>query len=218
MPSDGRTPVIWSVADTATQTGPAGPTTGALGDSMEVFIGTILPFGFNYAPVNWALCQGQIMAISQNSALFALLGTMYGGNGVQTFALPDLQGRMPIGMGNGAGLSPRSQGEIGGTENATLLVNNLPTHTHASPAIRLDTVPSSPTNVPSATNNYLGASGGGPGSATIWSNALGDNPVPMAGVDPTVGATGNNMPVALMNPFLALNFSIALTGIFPSRG
>jgi microcystin-dependent protein len=188
---------------------------------MEVFIGTILPFGFNFPPKNWALCAGQTMAISQNAALFSLLGTYYGGNGQTTFQLPDLQGRMPIGMGNGAGLTPRTIGEVSGTENVTLTTGNMPTHSHpttASAQVQVCGVATAPANAPSGTNNYLGAGGAGPASATIWSNAL-NTPVAMAGVSTQVdvGVAGGNQPVGVMNPFLAVNFSIALFGIFPSR-
>lgn len=188
---------------------------------MEVFMGTILPFGFNFPPRGWALCNGQLMQISQQSALFALLGTLYGGDGASTFGLPNLQGRMPIGMGNGAGLSPRNIGEMAGTESTTLTIANMPMHTHqttSSMAVQVSTVATAPANAPSATNNYLGASGAGQGNATIWSTAQ-DSPVNMGGVtgSVTVDAAGGSQPMGMMNPFLALNFSIALTGIFPSR-
>lgn len=187
---------------------------------MEVFLGTILPFGFNYAPAGWMTCAGQVLSIAQNNALFALLGTTYGGDGVQTFALPNLQGRMPIGMGNGAGLSPRPIGQIGGSEAMTLTTANMPAHTHtATPvSVQVAGTASNPTNAPSTTNSYLGASGGGPGSATVWSDAL-TNPVAMNGVNGTVqiGAAGGSQPFAQMNPFLALNFCVALQGIFPPR-
>lgn len=188
---------------------------------MEVFIGTIMPFGFSFAPQGWSTCAGQLVAISQNSALFSLLGTTYGGNGVQTFALPNLQGRMPIGMGNGAGLTPRTIGEMSGTENATLLAANMPMHNHTATAtvgVSVAGTPAGQVSAPTATNNILGASGGGPGAASIWSNAN-SNPIAMGGVSGSVdiGMAGGSQPFGLMNPFLALNFCIALTGIFPSR-
>src|SRR5581483_6644516 len=99
---------------------------------MEAFVGTILTFGFNFAPSQWALCNGQTMAISQNAALFSLLGTFYGGNGVSNFQLPNLQSRLPIGMGQGLGLSQYVIGQTAGTENAALTINNMPSHTHAA--------------------------------------------------------------------------------------
>jgi microcystin-dependent protein len=188
---------------------------------MEVFIGTIQPFGFNFAPRGWATCQGQLQSIAQNSALFSLLGTTYGGDGQTTFALPDLQGRMPVGQGQGRGLSPRSMGEISGSENTSLTPNNMPLHTHPATgtfAVQVAGTNSGPVNAPTATNNILGASGAAAGSATIWSNAL-NNPVSMGGVSGSVQveAAGGSQPFSQMNPFLVLNFCIALEGIFPPR-
>lgn len=189
---------------------------------MEVFIGTIQLFGFSFAPANWATCQGQMMPIAQYNAMFALLGTTYGGNGVNTFGLPDLQGRMPIGMGNGAGLSPRSLGEISGSESTTLLTNNMPMHSHTATTtvgVQVAGTPTGPTSAPTATNSFLGASqAGGPASANIWSTALTD-PVAMSGVGGSVAIepAGGSMPFGQMNPFLVMNFCIALQGIFPPR-
>ncbi len=188
---------------------------------MEVFIGTIMPFGFNFAPRGWATCAGQLQSISQNSALFSLLGTTYGGDGVQTFALPNLQGRMPMGMGNGPGLTPRPIGEMAGAESATLLATNMPMHNHPATTtvnVSVTGTAAEPATSPSASHNTLGASGGGTGSASIWSNAN-NAPVNMGGVSGSVevGMAGGSQPFGLMNPFLALNFCIALTGIFPSR-
>ncbi|MGY2375072.1 phage tail protein [Pseudomonas sp. SDO524_S393] len=196
---------------------------------MEVFIGTIQPFAFNFAPQGWALCAGQIVSISQNQALFALITTTYGGDGVQTFKLPDLQSRLPVGQGNGAGLTPRVIGDFSGTESVTATLVNLPVHTHtataitATTAIQLTSATSNPVTIPTATNSFIGASGSGPGSATIYSDQQGPNPVPLQGVtttvtSPTIGPAGQGQPMASMNPFLAINFSIALNGIFPSRG
>lgn len=198
---------------------------------MEVFIGTIQIFGFNFAPNYWATCSGQILSIQQNAALFSLLGTYYGGNGVQNFQLPNLQGRLPIGQGNGQGLSPRTIGEVAGTESTTLTLNNLPAHTHAitsqltaTTTINLASVATSPATVPTTANSFIGASGTGPGSAAIYSSAQGTSPVPQSGVTTSIGGqstaavTGGSQPFDLMNPFLTINFSIALQGIFPSRG
>lgn len=188
---------------------------------MEPFLGTIQPFGFNFAPRGWATCSGQLIAISQNSALFSLLGTYFGGNGQTTFGLPDLRGRLPMSMGNGLGLTPRVIGEMSGTENATLLISNMPMHNHTATAtvgVQVAGTASNPANAPTATNNNLGASGGGPGSATIWSDAN-SNPVAMGGVSGTVavGMAGDGLPFPLMNPYLVLNFCIAMEGVFPSR-
>jgi len=194
---------------------------------MEVFMGTIQPFAFNFAPSGWALCNGQILPIAQYQALFSLLGTYYGGNGQTNFMLPNLQGRLPMGMGNGLNLTPRVIGEISGTENVTATLNNLPNHTHALTGITANTTlqlanpASNPANTPSATNSFIGTSGTGPGAANIYSDKIGASPVPLQGVSTTVSGTvapaGNGLPMAIMNPFLAINFSIALNGLYPSR-
>ncbi|WP_413793529.1 MULTISPECIES: phage tail protein [unclassified Pseudomonas] len=194
---------------------------------MEVFMGTIQSFAFNFAPNGWALCNGQTLAISQYQALFSLIGTFYGGNGQTNFMLPNLQGRLPMGQGNGLGLTPRVIGEVSGTENVTATLNNLPNHTHtltgitASTTLQLANPASNPMNTPTATNSFIGTSGTGPGAANIYSDQIGASPVPLKGVTTTVSGTvaptGNGQPMAIMNPFLALNFSVALNGLFPSR-
>ena len=194
---------------------------------MEVFMGTIQSFAFNFAPNGWALCNGQTLAISQYQALFSLIGTYYGGNGQSNFMLPNLQGRLPMGQGNGPGLTPRVIGEVSGTENVTATLNNLPNHTHtltgitASTTLQLANPASNPTNTPTATNSFIGTSGTGPGAANIYSDQIGASPVPLKGVTTTVSGTvaptGNGLPMAIMNPFLAINFSVALNGLFPSR-
>lgn len=194
---------------------------------MEVFMGTIQPFAFNFAPNGWALCYGQTLAISQYQALFSLLGTYYGGNGTTNFMLPNLQGRLPMAQGNGLGLTPRVIGEVSGTENVTATINNLPNHTHAlsgltaTTTLQLASPASNPVTNPTATNSYIGASGGGPGSASIYSDQQGAAAVPLKGVATTVtgeiSSAGNGLPMSVMNPFLVLNFSVALNGLFPSR-
>jgi microcystin-dependent protein len=181
---------------------------------MEVFIGTIQPFAFNFAPRNWALCNGQIISIAQNSTMFALLGTTYGGNGQSTFGLPNLQGRMPIGMGQGPGLPDYSIGEAAGSPSTVLTSNQMPAHTHAM-QVQVASTPSNPAVTPSATNQFLGASSaGGPLAAAIWSDEL-SSPTNMGGAQ--AGPAGGNQPMDIMNPYLALNFSIAILGLFPSR-
>ncbi|WP_339481339.1 MULTISPECIES: phage tail protein [unclassified Pseudomonas] len=194
---------------------------------MEVFIGTIQSFAFNFAPRDWALCNGQTLSLSQYQTLFALIGVTYGGNGQTTFLLPNLQGRLPLGQGNGPGLTPRVIGEISGTENVSATINNLPNHTHtltgitASTTLQLANPASNPVTTPTGTNSFIGTSGTGPGAAAIYSDQIGASPVPLQGVTTavsgSVSATGNSMPMAVMNPFLAINFSIALQGYFPSR-
>lgn len=176
------------------------------------FLGEIRMIGSNYAPAGWAFCNGQLMAISQNSALFALLGTTYGGNGTTTFALPDLRGRVPMGFGNGPGLTPRVLGEIEGTENVTLLSTNLPAHTHlvslSSPATTsLGTLMEpGPGAIPAASNQR---------NAQYAPSASANTQLPVSAGN--TGSAGNNSPVSVMQPSLAMNFIIALQGIFPSR-
>ncbi|WHS60593.1 tail fiber protein [Pseudomonas sp. G2-4] len=194
---------------------------------MEVFIGTIQSFAFNFAPSNWALCNGQTLSLSQYQTLFALIGVTYGGNGQTTFMLPNLQGRLPLGQGTGLGLTPRVIGEVSGTENVTATLNNLPNHTHtlaglvAATTLQLANPASNPVNTPTATNSFIGTSGTGPGSAAIYSDQIGASPVSLQGVSTTINGTisptGNGLPMEVMNPFLAINFSIALQGYFPSR-
>lgn len=168
----------------------------------EPFIGQITIVGFNYAPRGWALCNGQLMAISQNTALFSLLGTTYGGNGQTTFALPDLRGRAPMAFGNGAGLSPRSLGEVSGQETVTLLGAHLPQHVHALNA----------NNARADRANATGATFGVAADATY---AM---PGPTSTLAPNaVTQTGGGLPHNNMQPYLALNMIIALQGIFPAR-
>ncbi|SPE25730.1 Tail Collar domain protein [Candidatus Sulfopaludibacter sp. SbA3] len=164
-------------------------------------------FGGNFAPSGWALCNGQLMSISQNAALFSILGTTYGGDGIQTFALPDLQGRVAVHQGTGAGLSPYILGEKTGVQNVTLLYNNMPVHTHL---VNADGAASGK-NTPQA--NLLGTVGisaqdkvysGGTGSTTM-------NPAMIA-------PAGGNVPISVIQPLLCVTFIIALNGIFPSRG
>lgn len=201
----------------------------------DPFLGEIKMVGFTYAPRGYAMCQGQQMSIAQNSALFSLLGTNFGGNGQTTFGLPDYRGRTPVGMGQGPGLTFVNQGEMSGSENTTLTILQMPIHNHVATAtatatstgaLQVASTSSNPVAVPSATNNILAASGGGPGSATIWSDQLGSTPVTLAnpetinttvGVNVTVQQAGGSQPLPLRNPYLGTNFVIATEGIFPSR-
>ena len=174
---------------------------------MEAFIGSIIMFGGNFAPRGWALCNGQILSISQNTALFSILGTTYGGNGTTTFALPNLQGRIPMHEGTGPGLSGRVLGEAAGQESVTLLSTQLPTHTHAVACV--DTQAS----------NQARPGGNLPGpeaaaGANVWNNSKPDSVMAPS----MIGVSGSNQPVPTEPPFLCVNFIIALEGIFPSRG
>ena len=172
----------------------------------EPFIGQIQPFGFNFAPRNWAQCDGQLLPIAQNQALFSLLGTTYGGDGRVTFALPDLRGRTALHYGTGPGLSPRTIGQRSGSETATLTAAQLPPHSHT---VAFKTGPGT-SNV--AAGN-VPAQDAGVQSAT-YSDAAADGTMD-ASMIPNSGGQGQGHPN--MQPYLVVNWCIALQGIFPSR-
>jgi microcystin-dependent protein len=174
----------------------------------EPFIGEIIMFAGNFAPRGWAFCEGQLLPIAQNSALFAILGTTYGGNGQTTFDLPDLRGRVPMQPGPGPGLTPRTLGESSGVENVTLISPQIPAHTHALSAH------------------------GGPGDSPSPEGAVvavlvdpnTQQPLNLYSSTPTttmantaVGLAGGSQPHTNVQPYLCINFIIALEGIFPSR-
>ena|ERR1035437_7943004 len=169
------------------------------------FLGEIRMFGGNFAPRGWAFCNGQLMSISQNTALFSLLGTTYGGNGTSNFALPNLQSRVPVHWGTGAGLSSYVIGQQAGQENVTLLQSQMPAHTHLLNAVTSGGNQASPTgNFPAveSTGTSLNYSSG-PADTTM-------NPAAVANA-------GQSLPVPVVQPYLAVSFIIALAGIFPSR-
>lgn len=173
----------------------------------EPFIAQIMMFGGNFAPRGWAFCNGQILSIAQNTALFSLLGTTYGGNGQTTFALPDLRSRVPIHPGQGPGLSPYSLGQSGGVENTTLTINQMPAHNHqATGAINAN---SGAANDSIPTGNFLAE------SAIYHSGSNTQMAANSVGV--SVGINGGSQPFGLIQPYLCINFIIALEGIFPSR-
>ncbi|MCZ9881462.1 tail fiber protein [Arthrobacter sp. B2a2-09] len=165
----------------------------------DPFVGEIRLVGFNFAPTNWALCNGQLLPISQNAALFSLLGTMYGGNGTTTFGLPDLRGRAALHNGQGPGLSNYYQGQVSGTEATTLITSNLPPHTH--PGMFASTTET--TDRPSA--GMAPAPGGSYGPP--------DSGVALASTQ----QAGGGQPISILQPTLALNYIISLFGIYPSR-
>ena len=183
----------------------------------QPYLGQIEMFAFNYPPKGWLPCNGQILAIAQNQALFSLLGTMYGGNGTTTFALPNLQSRMPIGFGQAQGGPSYVQGQFDGEENHTLLITEIPRHNHF---LMADSATAATSNggTPSGTA-VLGNSAG----ATV--NPQGTYPVQMySNAGPTgalapqvVGLNGGSQAHQNTMPYLVLNFCIALSGIFPSR-
>lgn len=175
----------------------------------QPFIGQIQPYGFNFAPKNWALCNGQIMSIAQNTALFSLLGTTYGGNGQTTFALPNLQSRVPMHYGSFAGNS-YALGEEAGEEQVTLLNSELPMHSHgflgSSGAASTTAV---------GQNQVLATSTGGSGQPD---NFYAPDSSPLLPLNPnSIQPTGGNQPHSNLQPYLAINWCICLYGIYPSR-
>jgi microcystin-dependent protein len=170
----------------------------------DQYLGEIRMFAGNFAPYGWALCNGQLLAISQNTALFSLIGTYYGGDGVTTFALPNLQSRAPIHQGQGLGLSPYVIGQNGGTENVTLTTQQMPQHNHVINAFA------------------------GPGGTTHPGNAImastsSDKPYTTSASDGTtmngnmLSMAGSSQPHNNIQPYLCITFIIALQGIYPSR-
>lgn len=172
----------------------------------DQFVAEIRIFPFNFAPTGWALCNGQLMPISQNTALFALLGTTYGGDGKSTFALPDLQGSAPMQQGQGPGLSLRDLGETGGEQNVTLLATEMPAHTHGVQA-------SGGSDSATPTNNAWASGQKGFGNVYAASNAPTNVQMNPFGTS----IAGGSLPHNNMQPYLGLNFCIALQGIFPPR-
>ncbi|HEX4334296.1 MAG TPA: tail fiber protein [Polyangiaceae bacterium] len=178
----------------------------------DVFLGEIRAFPYTFAPNGWALCNGQLLPISQNTALFSLLGTMYGGDGKSTFALPDLRGAVPVHFGQGAGLTARTIGEAGGSETVTLTTAQISPHNHGVAAVSANDITTA-SATPSATTVFgaeqaRSVSSGYVTVGTQASAALSGN---------AVAATGGGQPHNNMAPFLVFNFCIALSGIFPSR-
>ncbi len=172
----------------------------------DQFVAEIRIFPFNFPPTGWAFCQGQLMPISQNTALFSLLGTTYGGDGKSTFALPDMQGNAPMQPGQGQGLSLRDLGEMSGSPNVTLLESEMPFHTHQCMTAIQDIAD---LGAP-APNRAICKSGKGSGfKASPANNA--------SLAFQAIGITGGSLPHNNMQPYLALNFCIALQGIFPQR-
>lgn len=175
--------------------------------SAEPMIGSICITAANFCPRGYASADGQILAIAQNTALFSLLGTTYGGDGRVTFALPDLRGRSAVGVGQGPGLSPVSEGERGGSESVVLNVSQLPAHSHTAQL-----------RAASSAGNTDSPSGAIPAKlarSNIYSSANADSTMGASAIN--VGNTGNNLPVGVLDPYLGLRFCIALEGIYPSR-
>lgn len=185
--------------------------------STEPFIGEVKLLGFYFAPLGYMTCQGQILSIATNTALFSLLGTTYGGNGQTTFGLPDLQGRTPIGQGTGPGLPSYDMGEVTGTTSVTLTTANLPQHVHtlnnmhvqvkASTAAAGEQSPDGTFPATTVASSYADTATNG----TFLGGAAG------TAVTGTTDIAGSSYPFGIRNPYLCMNFSIAIEGIFPSR-
>jgi microcystin-dependent protein len=172
----------------------------------DPFVAEIRIFPFNFAPKGWAFCDGQLLPLSQNTALFSLLGTTYGGDGKSTFALPNLQGSAPMHPGQGAGLSPHFLGETGGSETETLLVSEIPAHTHN---LMAQTGPAGSNTADSASSLARSAGGSSYKASPFGATA----PLAFQALTPT----GGSLPHNNMMPYLTLSFCIALQGVFPPR-
>jgi microcystin-dependent protein len=170
---------------------------------MDPFVAEIRIFPFNFAPKGWAFCNGQLLPLSQNTALFSLLGTTYGGNGMSNFGLPNMQGNAPMHPGQGPGLSLHDLGEIGGSETVTLLETEIPAHTHNVNGATADIADS---NVP--VNNNIGK------ASTKVFNTVG-TAVQMNAT--SISPVGSSIPHNNMMPYITLSFCIALQGVYPPR-
>lgn len=170
------------------------------------FLGEIRLFGFNFAPVGWWLCDGSLLSIAEYDALYALLGTQFGGDGINTFAVPDLRGRVPLHQGTGRGLTPRVTGQLAGTESVTLNTAQLPTHSH--PFVAATSIAT--LNAPGNTAEF-----GGLGTDTMYS-ATG-TPNTVSPISTSISFAGGCQPHDNTMPTLTASFCIALAGIFPSQ-
>jgi microcystin-dependent protein len=169
----------------------------------DPFVAEIRPFGFNFAPKGWAQCNGQLLPISQNTALFSLLGTTYGGDGKSTFALPNLQGSAPMHQGQSGGTSERFLGEMSGSETVTLLQSEMPVHPHSLNAVESTATTRQPPNQMFAVGEAVSFYSTNPANTTMNPNML--------------TMVGGSLPHNNMQPYLVVNFCIAMQGIFPPR-
>lgn len=208
----------------------------------DPFLGEIRMAGFNFNPYGWSMCWGQVVPLSQNTALFALLGTQFGGDGVSTFALPDLRSRTPVGQGQGTGLSNYVMGEKGGSESVTQQMTNMPLHTHLlsmqtssslAATSTAQVVNADATSVTPIAGGCLGIPNDGSGTTYQLFHSGKDssgNPLPRVNLAPqpvtltggvsvtgTAALAGGNIPASVLSPYITVNFIIAMSGIFPSR-
>ncbi|MCD2165132.1 phage tail protein [Comamonas koreensis] len=180
---------------------------------MDAYIGQIIMFGGLFAPQNWAFCHGQVMAISQYQALFAILGTTYGGNGTTTFMLPDLRGRVPVGAGPGSFYDQFTPGLVTGSNTVTMTTNQMPAHTH--PVVSSTTASTLAGTLQTPTTGSILAQSNQRNAQFIEAGNAGQT-VQLGG-GPTIGIAGASQPLSVMQPSIGINFIIALVGIFPSR-
>lgn len=178
---------------------------------MEGTIGEIRLFAGSFAPANWSYCNGAILQIRSNTALFSILGTTYGGNGSVTFGLPDLAGRTALGAGQGPGLSVYSLGQKAGVSSVTLNTTQIPPHTHVSSAVIKIPAYADEGNVDTPTGNVLAS------KPNMFSNAATDTTMKATTYNVAVAPTGSNVPLNLNQPSIGMNYIICLFGIFPSR-
>ena len=204
---------------------------------QDPHLGEIMLFAGNFAPAKWAFCNGQLLPIAQNQALFSVLGTTYGGDGKVNFALPDLRGRAPIGMGHGPGLSNYPQGKHGGVENVTLLSTQMPVHTHQLSGVTFKVKNAGYVDIPVNTEEGEGNSifptnilAAGDSSATTpkpftnlpFDGKYSGNGIPVQGMQieisgGQIGSAGGSQPLAVVQPYLGMNYCIALEGLYPPR-
>lgn len=200
---------------------------------MDEYLGMIKLFAGTFAPQGWAYCDGSLLSIQNNAALYSLLGTQFGGNGTTNFALPDLRGRVAVGAGAGPGLTPRVQAAKAGTETVVLNTNQLPAHTHAAGAVTVTVTNPGSVDVPVNTDGGEGNSTvptgilSADGAAGSFTNAAANGKyagksLPVQGTQViasggAIGTTGANQPVSIMQPFTAINYIICTSGVYPSR-
>ncbi|TXE06932.1 phage tail protein [Algoriphagus aquimarinus] len=180
---------------------------------MDPFLGQITLVGFNFAPRGWAFCSGQLLPIAQNTALFSLLGTTYGGDGRTTFALPDLRGRCAIGMGNGPGLTDRRQGDTLGQETVTLTQSEMPSHTHGLLGNSTNGTSNDPAGKALSKNTVTLERGSDPIPANGFIASAANAPMHAS----SIAVAGGNLAHNNMQPSLVMNYVIATVGVFPSR-
>ena len=177
---------------------------------MEGTLAEVRMFAGNFAPRGWQLCNGQLLSIAQWTAVFALVGTTYGGNGQTTFAIPDFRGRIALGTGTGPGLPSIQLGEVSGTENTTLIITNLPMHNHTLNGTVNMQANANGTIVSDGTNRQ-------PGPVSVFSNGATLAPMASASANLAIGFTGANQPFNNRCPYIGINYIMCVEGIFPSR-